>query len=96
MTVNQLIKEMIPEGTKINVQAQDLIFKLAMNFVHHLGDVANDECNEAKKKTITPEHAIAAMLQLKLEGYVKEILAMKQTGPQSKKPVDMGNRELKE
>jgi|JI9StandDraft_1071089.scaffolds.fasta_scaffold341713_1 hypothetical protein len=65
-----------------------------MGFVNHLGDVSNDCCNEAKKKTITPEHAVNAMLQLKLQGYVKEILNMKES--QSKKPLDMNNKELRD
>lgn len=67
-----------------------------MNFVHYVGDVSNDCCNEAKKKTITPEHAVEAMLQLKLHRYVKEMLELKSTGPSSRVPLDMQHRELKE
>jgi hypothetical protein len=46
----------------MTAQSQELVFNLAMGFLNHLGDTANDVCNNRSKKTITPDHTCQAML----------------------------------
>ena len=47
-----------------------------MGFLNHLGDTANDFCNDKNKKTITPEHTVQAMRALGLDTYLQQILGL--------------------
>lgn len=77
----------------MNSQSNELILTLAMGFINHLSDTANNICNEKDKKTITPEHAIQAMRHLNLDAYAFEILGLKP--PKGQKKINIEHKDVK-
>lgn len=56
-----MIKDLLPEDTRMSCQSSDLIIQLTMNFLNYISDTANNVCNEENKKTITPSHVAKAL-----------------------------------
>ena len=60
-TLNQLIKESLPESIRMSQQSSDLIIQLTMHFLNYLSDTSNNACSAEGKKTITPGHVAKAL-----------------------------------
>ncbi|CDW81770.1 histone-fold-containing protein [Stylonychia lemnae] len=75
-TLTQIIKEMLPNDTRMSCQSSDLIIQLSMNFLHYISDMSNNVCNEEGKKTITPSHVAKALKDLKMDTYLSQILQL--------------------
>ena len=56
-----MIAEKLPQGTKMSVEAKNLIINLCMDFLTQLAAQSNEECGKRSKKTIMPDHVIDAM-----------------------------------
>ena len=56
-----MIKDLLPEDTRMTCQSSDLIIQLTMRFLNILSDTSNNVCNENGKKTITPNHVAKAL-----------------------------------
>jgi histone H3/H4 len=60
-TLTQLIKDCLPEGTRMSQSSCDLIIQLSMHFLNYLSDTSNNVCNAEGRKTITPSHIVKAL-----------------------------------
>jgi histone H3/H4 len=60
-TLTQMIKDLLPEDTRMSCQSSDLIIQLTMRFLNYLSDTSNNVCNDEGKKTITPSHVAKAL-----------------------------------
>jgi len=45
-----------------------------MCYLNHLASCANNVCNQKDKKTILPEHVYDALINLKMDAYIDDIL----------------------
>ena len=70
--VNKMIKEMIP-NIRVSNDARELILTCCKEFIHLVSSEANDICNKQLKKTISPDHIIAALGSLGFTQYLEEI-----------------------
>eukprot|EP00117_Sycon_ciliatum_P025561 scpid97321/ scgid21193/ Protein Dr1; Down-regulator of transcription 1; Negative cofactor 2-beta; TATA-binding protein-associated phosphoprotein len=70
--VNKLIKEMLP-NMRISNDARELVLNCCTEFIHLLAAEANEECGRQAKKTIGPEHILAALKELGFDHYVPEV-----------------------
>lgn len=70
--VNKMIKEMIP-NIRVSNDARELILTCCKEFIHLVSSEANDICNVQTKKTISPDHIIAALGRLGFNQYLEEI-----------------------
>ena len=73
-TILNLIKEWLPSDTRISNEANEVLLKMASEFVNHLSSVSNDVCLEKDKKTISQSHVADAMKNLKLHSYLAKIM----------------------
>jgi hypothetical protein len=60
-TLLGIIKENLPENSKISVHGYELIIKLCNDFVYHLSNQSNNVCLTKNKKTISTSHVIQAL-----------------------------------
>jgi len=85
--VNKMIKEMIPM-IRVSNDARELLLSCCTEFIHLIASEANDICNQQTKKTISPEHVIAALESLGFHDYVEDVESVYQqfkTQAQSRK-----------
>ena len=64
--LNKMIKELVP-NIRIANDSRELILNCCTEFIHLLSSEANDICNKQQKKTISPEHILAGMLEKRLK-----------------------------
>lgn len=74
-TVYKLITEMLPPGVSCPRETRDLLIDCCVEFVHLVSSEANEVCEKASRKTISPEHVVEALRNLGFEEYVEEVLA---------------------
>jgi len=87
--VNKMIKEMIP-NIRVSNDARELVLNCCTEFIHLVSSEANDICNKQTKKTISPEHIIAALESLGFTDYVqdvKEVYEQFKTQTQTRKKI---------
>lgn len=88
-SLNKMIKEIIP-SVRVANDARELILNCCTEFIHLVSTEANDICNKQLKKTISPEHVLAALDSLGFGAYkedatevmkeAKEVAAKKRKG----------------
>jgi len=72
-TVQKLINEMLPSDLTCSKETRDLIIECCVEFIHLISAEANDICEKDAKKTISPEHIVAALKELGFESYIDEV-----------------------
>lgn len=72
-TVYKLITEMLPTGVACPKETRDLLISCCVEFIHLLSSEANEVCERASRKTISPEHVMDALTNLGFTGYVEEV-----------------------
>ena len=75
--LNKMIKEVIP-NVRVANEARELILNCCTEFIHLLSSEANDICNRQQKKTISPEHILAALDSLGFGEYKEDARAVLQ------------------
>ncbi|CAI2370568.1 unnamed protein product [Moneuplotes crassus] len=73
-TILNLIKDYLPEDTRISTEANEVILGMTKEFVNHLSSISNDICLDGGKKTISQAHVAEAMKNLKLDSYLAKIM----------------------
>jgi len=71
-TVAKLIQEFLPEGFSAAKDAKDLITECCKEFVIAISSEANEITEKDSKKTMMPEHILAALKALGFEQFVEE------------------------
>jgi len=61
--VNKLIKEAVPKY-RVSKEARELVVSCCTQFIHTVATTSSETCNLASKKTIAPEHVLAALDKL--------------------------------
>ncbi|XP_033643463.1 protein Dr1-like [Asterias rubens] len=69
--LNKMIKELLP-SVRVSNDSRELILNCCTEFIHLLSSEANDVCNKSLKKTISPEHVLAALDSLGFGAYLEE------------------------
>jgi len=69
--LNKMIKEVVP-NVRVANDARELILACCTEFIHVLSSEANDVCERQQKKTISPEHILAALDNLGFSCYKDE------------------------
>lgn len=72
-TVYKLITEMLPAGIACPRDTRDLLIGCCVEFIHLLSSEANEVCERAARKTISPEHVLEALNKLGFGSYVEEV-----------------------
>lgn len=70
-SLNKMIKEIIPHVRVAN-DARELILNCCTEFIHLVSTEANEICNKQFKKTISPEHVLAALDSLGFGAYKED------------------------
>lgn len=70
--VNKMIKEIMP-NIRVSNDARELILTCCKEFIHLISSEANEICNKQTKKTISPDHIIAALASLGFTQYLEDI-----------------------
>nr|XP_047138073.1 protein Dr1 isoform X2 [Hydra vulgaris] len=70
--VNKMIKEMVP-FIRVSNDARELVLNCCTEFIHLIASEANEICNKQTKKTISPEHVIAALETRKKNNKLKNL-----------------------
>lgn len=73
--LNKMIKELVP-NVRVANDARELILNCCTEFIHLVSSEANDICNKQQKKTINPEHVLAALDSLGFSSYKDEAKAV--------------------
>ncbi|XP_011456170.1 protein Dr1-like [Crassostrea angulata] len=73
--LNKMIKELIP-NIRVANDARELILNCCTEFIHLVSSEANEICNKQSKKTISPEHIIAALDHLGFGNYKEDAEAV--------------------
>jgi len=76
-SLNKMIKEIAP-NIRVANDARELILSCCTEFIHLLSSEANDLCAKQQKKTISPEHILAALDNLGFSSYKEEACAVHQ------------------
>ncbi|GAA5887813.1 hypothetical protein JCM6882_000759 [Rhodosporidiobolus microsporus] len=69
-TVNKIIAELLPAGVTASKETKDLIIECCKEFVLAISSEANEICEKESKKTMNPEHVVAALKALGFEDFV--------------------------
>merc|ERR1711990_94922 len=69
--VNKLIKEAVPKY-RVSKEARELVVSCCTQFIHTVATTSSETCNQASKKTIAPEHVLAALEQLGFPEMISE------------------------
>jgi len=69
--VNKLIKEAVPKY-RVSKEARELVVNCCTQFIHTVATTSSETCNQASKKTIAPEHVLAALEQLGFPEMISE------------------------
>lgn len=70
-SLNKMIKEIIP-NVRVANDARELILNCCTEFIHLVSTEANEICNKQFKKTISPEHILAALDTLGFGAYKED------------------------
>lgn len=74
-TVNKLISEMLPPGIQCPKETRELLLDCCTEFIHLVSSEANEVCERAARKTISPEHVVEALKSLGFASYVDDVTA---------------------
>lgn len=74
-TVYKIIQEILPPGISCPKETRDLLIDCCTEFVHLISSEANEVCERAGRKTISPEHVVDALRALGFGDYVEEVMA---------------------
>mmetsp|Transcript_15739 Transcript_15739/g.47405 ORF Transcript_15739/g.47405 Transcript_15739/m.47405 type:complete len:134 (+) Transcript_15739:56-457(+) len=74
-TVLKLVRESLPPDIRISADAQDVLVECATEFVKLLGTQANEVSGRQQKKTLGPEHVVAALEELGFPDLVADVQA---------------------
>ena len=69
--LNKMIKELLP-NIRVANDARELILNCCTEFIHLVSSEANDICVKGNKKTISPDHVVAALDSLGFGEYKHE------------------------
>ncbi|EOR04995.1 hypothetical protein E3P77_00458 [Wallemia ichthyophaga] len=72
-TAEKLIKDMLPPELTVAKETRDLLIECCVEFIHLVSSEANEACEQDSKKTISPEHVVAALKTLGFETYLKDM-----------------------
>ncbi|EJT97681.1 histone-fold-containing protein [Dacryopinax primogenitus] len=72
-TVQKIIQEMLPNEMICAKDTVTLIIDCCVEFIHLISSQANDICEKESRKTIAPEHILAALKELGFDSYVQEV-----------------------
>ncbi|GAA96650.1 hypothetical protein E5Q_03321 [Mixia osmundae IAM 14324] len=73
-TVGKVITEILAnEDITCSKESRDLIADFCKEFITLISSEANEICEKGSRKTIAPEHVIAALKSLGFERYVEEV-----------------------
>ncbi|PWN87539.1 histone-fold-containing protein [Acaromyces ingoldii] len=64
---------MLPSDISCARDTRDLLIECCVEFIHLVSSEANDVCEKGSKKTIAPEHVVAALKDLGFEKYTTEV-----------------------
>ncbi|XP_014671621.1 PREDICTED: protein Dr1-like [Priapulus caudatus] len=67
-SMNKMIKEVLPD-VRVAHDARELVLACCTEFIRMVSSEANDICNNLQKKTISPEHVLAALDSLGFGDY---------------------------
>ena len=73
MTVAKIVMDVLPDNFTCPRDTRDLLVACATEFVHLVASEANEGCEKAGRKTITPEHLVEALRNLGFPDYVPEV-----------------------
>lgn len=73
--LNKMIKELIP-NIRVANDSRELILNCCTEFIHLVSSEANEICNKQTKKTISPEHVLAALDSLGFGSYKEDAVAV--------------------
>lgn len=66
---------MLPADISCSKETRDLLIDCCVEFIHLLASEANEICEKESKKTISPEHVLAALEALGYSNYVADVQA---------------------
>ncbi|KAM0755172.1 histone-fold-containing protein [Meredithblackwellia eburnea MCA 4105] len=72
-TINKLIQELMPGEFSCAKDAKDLIADCCKEFVLAISSEANEICEKDSKKTMMPEHILAALKALGFDDMVEDV-----------------------
>ncbi|KAG7097281.1 negative cofactor 2 transcription regulator complex subunit ncb2 [Marasmius oreades] len=72
-TVAKMITELLPSDVVCAKETRDLVIECCVEFIHLISSEANEICEKDSKKTIAPEHIIAALKQLGFNSFTTEV-----------------------
>ncbi|KAM6495558.1 Histone-fold-containing protein [Amanita muscaria] len=72
-TVAKMIAELLPNDIVCAKETRDLVIECCVEFIHLLSSEANEICEQESKKTIAPEHIIAALKRLGFDSFTTEV-----------------------
>ncbi|XP_078603944.1 protein Dr1-like [Branchiostoma floridae x Branchiostoma japonicum] len=70
--INKLIKELVP-NIRVANDSRELILNCCTEFIHLVASEANEICTKEGKKTISPEHILAALESLGFGSYTEDV-----------------------
>ncbi|KAK0042330.1 protein Dr1-like isoform X1 [Biomphalaria pfeifferi] len=73
--LNKMIKELLP-NIRVANDARELILSCCTEFIHLVSSEANEICVKTNKKTISPDHIVAALDSLGFGAYKNEAKAV--------------------
>ncbi|KCV71193.1 hypothetical protein H696_02145 [Fonticula alba] len=69
-----MVQEMLPDDVTCARDAYDVLMSCCIEFVHLLAAEANEICEAEQKRTILPEHIVAALKRLEFgEEFLKPV-----------------------
>jgi len=72
-TISKLIQELLPSDFACAKDAKDLMAECCKEFVLAISSEANEICEKDSKKTMLPEHILAALKALGFDAFVDEV-----------------------
>ncbi|KAJ7591300.1 histone-fold-containing protein [Mycena floridula] len=72
-TVAKMITELLPNDVVCAKETRDLVIECCVEFIHLISSEANEICEQESKKTIAPEHIIAALKRLGFDSFTSEV-----------------------
>ncbi|KAJ1678545.1 negative cofactor 2 transcription regulator complex subunit ncb2, partial [Spiromyces aspiralis] len=72
-TVYKLIGEMLPKDVTCTKETRDMLIDCCNEFIHLIASESNEICEKESKRTIAPEHVLAALKELGFEKYIDEV-----------------------
>ncbi|KAF5388196.1 hypothetical protein D9615_000195 [Tricholomella constricta] len=72
-TVAKMISDLLPSDVVCAKETRDLVIECCVEFIHLISSEANEICEQESKKTIAPEHIIAALKRLGFDSFTTEV-----------------------